>query len=176
MSEQSALQDLLVYTVKGVGYWADMSRCVGGKDEEIDGFLIKALSAANPGPDEAAALIAQAAEMKKKGKELFAKKNGREFSGFVPAPAKIFEIPGDRAGQVALGEQFGGKDPRVRPEIAAVRQEIYKALQGVAASVKGTGTEAICVAIDQALASLVSDKLDKDEYQAVLKSIADLKK
>ena len=26
MSEQTALQDLLVYSVKGVGYWADMSR------------------------------------------------------------------------------------------------------------------------------------------------------
>ncbi|MBE0602519.1 MAG: hypothetical protein IH611_02680, partial [Deltaproteobacteria bacterium] len=66
--------------------------------------------------------------------------------------------------------------PRVRPEIAAVRQEIYKALQGVAASVKGTGTEAVCAVMDQGLASLVSDKLDKDEYQEILKSIAALGK
>ena len=172
MSEQTALQDLLMYTVKGVGYWADMSRCVGGKDEEIDGFLIKALTADNAGPDELAALIAKAAEMKKTGKALFAKKNGREFSGFVPAPAKIFDIPEDRAGQVALGEQFGGKDPRVRPEIAAVRQEIVKSVKKIAASAQGTGTEAVCALLDQALASLVNDKMDKDEYDVVLKSLA----
>ncbi len=172
MSEQTALQSLLTYAVKGVGYWADMARCVGGKDEEIDGFLIKALSADNTGADETSALIVKAAEMKKKAKELFAKKNGREFSGFVPAPAKIFDIPEDRAGQVALGEQFGGKDPRVRPEIAAVREEIYNGVKKIAASTKGTGTEAVCALIDQALASLVNDKMDKDEYDAVLKSLA----
>ncbi len=39
MSEQTALQDLVVFAAKGVGYWADMARCVGGKDEEIDAFL-----------------------------------------------------------------------------------------------------------------------------------------
>jgi len=172
MSEQTALQDLLLNTVKGVGYWADMSRCVGGKDEEIDGFLIKALTADNASSDELAALIAKGAEMKKKGKELFAKKNGREFSGFVPAAAKIFDIPEDRAGQVALGEQFGGKDPRVRPEIAAARQEIVKSVKKLAASAKGTGTDAVCALLDQALASLVNDKLDKDEYDAVLKGLA----
>jgi hydroxylamine reductase len=176
MSEQTALQDLLVHAVKGVGYWADMSRAVGGKDEEIDGFVFKALSAANAGPDEAAALVAKAVELKQKAKTLFEKHNGRAFSGFVPAAAKPFDLPGDRAGQVALGEQFGGKDPRVRPEILAVRQDIIKALRGIAASVKGTGTEAVCAGTQQALGSLVNDKMDKEEYEAVLKSVAGLAK
>ncbi len=176
MSTDAALQDLLVHAVKGVGYWADMSRAVGGKDEEIDGFLFKALAADNAGPDEIVALVAKAVELKKRGRELFAKKNGREFSGFLPAAAKPFDLPEERAGQIALGEQFGGKDPRVRPEIAAVRQEILKAVKGIAASVKNTGTEAACAVTQQALASLTNDKMDKDEYDAVLKSLSDLAK
>ncbi|MEW6720924.1 MAG: hypothetical protein AB1346_10790 [Thermodesulfobacteriota bacterium] len=170
MSEQTALQNLLVYAVKGVGYWADMARCVGAKDEEVDRFLIQALAAANPGADEIVALVGKAVEMKKKAKEAFEKKNGRAFSGFLPAAAKPFELPADRAGQVGLGEQFGAKDPRVRPEIAAVRQQIYDGLKAVAA--KGAGSDAVCAAVEQALASLVNDKMDKEEYEAVLKNVA----
>ena len=90
-----------------------------------------------------------------------------------PRPAKHLEIPEDRAGQVALGEQFGGKDPRVRPEIASVRQEILNDLKKVAA--KGNGSEATFAAVAQALGSLVNDKMDKDEYAAVVKSVASLK-
>jgi hydroxylamine reductase len=176
MSEQTALQSLLTYAVKGVGYWADMARCVGARDEEVDGFVFKALAAGNAGPDEAAALVAQAIELKKKAKEIFEKKNGRAFSGFLPAAAKPFELPEDRAAQVALGEQFGAKEPRISAEIAAIRQEIYKALQAFAATVKGTGTEAVCAAVQQALASLVNDKLEKEEYDAILKGIAGLGK
>lgn len=74
-----------------------------------------------------------------------------------------------------MGEQAGAKDPRVRPEIAAVRQEILKALQGIAASVKGAGTEKVCAVTQQALASLTNDKLDKEEYDAILKNVQDLK-
>ena len=92
-------------------------------------------------------------------------------SGFLPAAAKPFDLPEDRAGQVALGEQFGGKDPRVRPEIAAVRQEILKGVKGIAAAVKGNGTEAVCAATQQALASLIDDKMDKEEYEAILKGL-----
>ena len=173
MSEQTALQSLLTYAVKGVGYWADMARCVGAKDEEVDGFLFKALAAGNAGADEAAALVAQAGDIKKKAREIFVKQNGREFSGFLPAAAKPFELPADRAGQVALGEQFGGKEPRISAEGAAIRQE---ALQAFAATVKGSGTESVCAATQQALASLVNDKLEKEEYDAILKTVAGLGK
>jgi hydroxylamine reductase len=176
MSEQTALQSLLTYAVKGVGYWADMARCVGAKDEEVDGFLFKALAAGNAGADEAAALVAQAGDIKKKAREIFVKQNGREFSGFLPAAAKPFELPADRAGQVALGEQFGGKEPRISAEVAAIRQGIYKALQAFAATVKGSGTESVCAATQQALASLVNDKLEKEEYDAILKTVAGLGK
>ena len=103
----ATLQDLLLHAVKGVGYWADLSRAVGGKDEEIDRFVIDALFATVTNvdfdPDAIAALVAEANRLQKKAKELFEKHNGRAFSGFVPAAAKPWELPEDRADQIALG-------------------------------------------------------------------------
>ena len=32
----AALQDLLVYTMKGIAFWADKARANGAKDQEID--------------------------------------------------------------------------------------------------------------------------------------------
>lgn len=176
MSEQTALQSLLTHAVKGVGYWADMARYVGAKDEEVDAFLFKALSAGNAGADEVVALVAQSIEMKKQAKAIFEKKNGRAFSGFLPTAAKAFVLPEDRAGQVALGEQFGVKDPRISAEITAIRQEIFKSLQAFAATVKGSGTEAACATTQKALSALVNDKLEKEEYDAIVKEVAGLGK
>ena len=174
MSSVSALQDLLVHAVKGVGYWADLSRAVGGKDEEIDRFVIDALSAAaktDSAPDAVAALVADAARMHRRAKDLFEKNNGRAFSGFVPAAGKLWELPEDRAAQIALGEQVGGKDPRVRPEIQAVRLEILKALKGLAVSAKGKASEEVCAFTHLTLANLINDKLDKDEYNEIAKEV-----
>jgi hydroxylamine reductase len=112
--------------VKGVGYWADMARAVGARDEEIDRFVIDALFATVTNvdfdPDAIAALAAEGVRLQKKAKELFEKKNGRAFSGFVPAAAKPFELPEDRAAQVALGERHGVKEGRVDPDILSLRQ------------------------------------------------------
>ncbi|HKL48420.1 MAG TPA: hypothetical protein VJ882_02080, partial [Desulfuromonadales bacterium] len=39
----AALQDLLVYSLKGVAFWADKARQEGQKDPDIDRFMIKGL-------------------------------------------------------------------------------------------------------------------------------------
>lgn len=41
--EVSDLQDLLVYTLKGTAFWANLARENGAKDAEIDRFMVKAL-------------------------------------------------------------------------------------------------------------------------------------
>ncbi len=172
----AALQDLLVHAVKGVGYWADMSRAVGGKDEEIDRFVIDALFATITNvdfdPDAIAALVAEAVRLKKKAKELFAKNNGREFSGFVPAAAKLWELPEDRAAQVALGEQHGVKEGRVDADILSLRQVILYGIKGYAAYAHhalalGKESEEIYAFTHQALANLINDKLELGEYVGI---------
>ena len=39
----AALQDLLVYTLKGIAFWANKARANGIKDQEIDRFMIDGL-------------------------------------------------------------------------------------------------------------------------------------
>jgi hydroxylamine reductase len=174
--EVAALQDLLVHVVKGVGYWADMARAVGGRDEEIDRYVIDALFATVTNvdfdPDAVAALAAEGARLQKKAKELFEKKNGRAFSGFVPAAAKPFDLPADRAAQVALGERHGVKEGRVDPDILSLRQVILYGMKGYAAYAHhalalGRESEEIYAFTHQALANLINDKLELGEYVAI---------
>jgi hydroxylamine reductase len=172
----ATLQDLLVHAVKGIGYWADLSRAVGGKDEEIDRFVIDALFATVTNvdfdPDALAALIAEATRLHKKAKDLFEKNNGRAFSGFVPAVGKVWELPGDRAGQIRLGEQYGVKDARVRPDIQSVRHIILYGVKGYAAYAHharalGKESEEIYAFTHQTLGNLINDKLDLDDNVAI---------
>ncbi len=39
----AALQDQLVYAMKGIAYWADKARTKGAKDREIDRFMLDGL-------------------------------------------------------------------------------------------------------------------------------------
>ena len=39
----AALQDLLVYALKGIAFWADKARAAGKADSEIDRFMIEGL-------------------------------------------------------------------------------------------------------------------------------------
>ncbi|MBP2674511.1 MAG: hcp [Deltaproteobacteria bacterium] len=172
----ATLQDLLVHAVKGIGYWADLSRAVGGKDEEIDRFVIDALFATVTNvdfdPDALAALISEATRLHRKAKDLFEKHNGRAFSGFVPAFAKLWEFPAGRAEQITLGEQYGVKDSRVRPDIQSVRHIILYGVKGYAAyahhaRILGKESEEIYAFTHQTLANLINDKLDLEDNVAI---------
>jgi hydroxylamine reductase len=174
--EVAALQDLLVHAVKGIAYWADLARAVGAKDEEIDRFVIDALFATVTNvdfdPDAVAALVAGATRLQRKAKELFEKKNGRAFSGFVPAAAKPWELPEDRAEQVRLGGQHGVKDPRVQADIQSLRDVILYGVKGYAAYAHhalalGKESDEIYAFTHRTLACLVDEKLDLGEYVAI---------
>ena len=171
MSEQNALQDLLVFAVKGVGYWADMAQNVeAANDEETDKYILEALTAIDKADVNAlSALASKAPALQKKAKELFEKKNGRAFSGFLPAAGKALQITEDRAEQVALGQQVD-KNSRVSKDIAAVRQEILQNLKKVAAS--GKATAEVLSVVKQGLANIINDKLEKEDYDAYVKVLA----
>jgi len=175
----AALQDLLVHAAKGVGYWADMARAVGAKDEEVDRYLIDALAAAasDGNADSLAGLVEKAAPLKKKAKELFEKTNGRAFSGFLPAAAKPWELPGDRAEQVKMGEEVGKKDPRVSSEIYKMRQDILRSVKACAVTAqdarkKGKELDEIYGVTQQALAGVMNDKFEGEEYAALAKEVS----
>ena len=169
MSEQNALQCLLGFAVKGVGYWADMARLVDANDDEVNKYVLEALVAIDKADVNAlSALIAKAPALQKKAKEIFEKKNGRAFSGFLPPAGKPLQIPEDLAGQVAMGQQ--PCTCRVDKEIAATRQAIFADLKKVAAS--GNASGEACAIVLQGLASLSNDKMEQEDYDAYIKQLA----
>jgi len=120
-------------------------------------------------PDAIAALIAEAVRMQGRAKELFEKKNGRAFSGFLPGAAKPLALPEDRAALVGMAEQHGVKEGRVDPDIQSLRQIILYGIKGYAAYAHharalGKESEEIYSFTHQTLSSLINDKLELGEY------------
>ncbi len=72
--EVAALQDLLVYSLKGIAFWADKARQAGKKDQEIDRFMIDGLFATVTNvdfdADAIAKLVAEAVRLRGKAKQL----------------------------------------------------------------------------------------------------------
>src|SRR5512139_381360 len=100
--EVAALQDLLVYTLKGIAFWADKARANGVKDQEIDRFMIDGLftTVTNVDFDTAAVskFVAEGIRLRTKAKQL-----AGPYSGTVPAAAQDWSLPAAIAEQVKLG-------------------------------------------------------------------------
>ncbi|PLX91327.1 MAG: hydroxylamine reductase, partial [Desulfuromonas sp.] len=83
----AALQDLLVYTLKGIAFWADKARENGAKDQEIDRFMIDGLFATVTNvdfdPEEIAKLVSEAVRLRDKARQL-----AGNVTGPVPAAAQ----------------------------------------------------------------------------------------
>ena len=96
----SDLQDLLVYAVKGVSFWADKAREKGAKSAAIDRFVIEALfttvTNVDFSDDSVAQVIAEAVAYRNQAQALFEKANGGVFAGKVPPAAQAWEFPTDR--------------------------------------------------------------------------------
>lgn len=168
----AALQDLLVYALKGVSYWADMGREVGVRNEEVDRFTIDALfttvTNVDFDPDAVAGFVAEAVRLREQARNLFEKANGRAYTGFVPAAAKNWELPADRPGQVRLGEQHGVKDFRVSADVHSVREIVTYGVKGYAAyahhaRILGKESDEIHAFTHRTLANLLDDRLDLEE-------------
>ena len=167
----AVLQDLLVYTLKGIAYWADLARGLGAKDEEIDRFMIDALfttvTNVDFDADAVAGFVAEGVRLRERARTLFEKANGRAFTGFPPAAAKNWELPADRAGQIELGELHGVKDFKVNADVHSVREIITYGIKGYAAyadhaRMLGKESDEIYAFTHKALAALLDDRLDLD--------------
>ena len=174
--DAAALQDLLVYAVKGLGYWADMARSIGAKDEEIDRFVIDALFATvtnvNFDPDAIAALIARANSLRGKARELYEKQNGAAFSGSLPAAAKPLSPAADRAALIQVAKRGDVKDPHADADIQSMREIILYGVKGFAAYthhafILGKESDEIYASMHQMLASLINDKLVLGDYISI---------
>lgn len=160
----AALQDLLVYTLKGIAFWAHKARENGVKDAEIDRFMIDSLFTTVTNVDFDAATISQmvteAVRLRGKAKQL-----AGAFSGAVPPAAQDWELPASRDEQVKLGLLHGVKDYLVDADIHSVREITMYGIKGYAAyadhaRILGSEAEEIYAFTHKALAAQLDDSLD----------------
>jgi len=166
--EVAALQDLLVYTLKGIAFWADKARANGVKDQEIDRFMIDGLftTVTNVDFDTAAVskFVAEGIRLRTKAKQL-----AGPYSGTVPAAAQDWALPASIAEQVKLGELHGVKDYTVDEDVHSVREIITYGMKGYAAyadhaRILGKESDEIYAFTHKALAALLDDSLGLMDY------------
>ena len=160
----AALQDLLIYSLKGIAFWANKARENGKKDTEIDRFMIDGLFATVTNvdfdADEIAKLVAEAVRLRGQAKQL-----AGDSSGTVPAAAQDWILPASREEQVKLGQLHGVKDYSVDPDIHSVREIIMYGIKGYAAyadhaKILGRESDEIYAFTHKALAAQLDDSLD----------------
>ena len=167
--EVAALQDLLMYAVKGLSLVAVAGRKAGIRDPEIDHFACEAifstLTNVDFDPSRFAELIHQTVKFRD---ELKAKVTAAGEAGFSEGPANF--TPGSTLTDlVAQGETVGVKsDPDIDPDILSLRELLIYGLKGVAAyadhaKILGKTDDRIFDFIHEAMAASLNTDLGADD-------------
>jgi hydroxylamine reductase len=160
----ATLQDLLVYSLKGIAFWADMARENGTKNQEIDRFVIDGLFATVTNvdfdADEIAKLVVEAVRLRGKAKQL-----AGAYTGTVPHAAQDWALPAARDEQIKLGQLHGVKSFTVDADVHSVREITLYGIKGYAAyadhaRILGSEAEDIYAYTHKALAAMLDDSLD----------------
>ncbi|MDD4955193.1 MAG: hydroxylamine reductase [Candidatus Omnitrophica bacterium] len=178
--EVAALQDLLIYTLKGISVYANLSRGLNLKDKNADKSvregLFTTVTNVNFSSEKIAELIHKAYETKEKIKKIFLQeyknKKGSEFPSRLPAAADF--IPQDSVS--ALIEQ--AKSVPIAPndinaDIQSLREILLYGLKGMAAyadhaAILGEEDEEVNSFFHKGLSFLVNDGLNADDYLALI--------
>jgi hydroxylamine reductase len=169
-ADVAALQDLLLYAVKGLSLVAIEGRKVGINEDEVNDFTCKAmfstLTNVNFDADRLVKLIHQCAEIRNDlGKKLGAAGGNTKFAKgpatFIPAA--------DKDELIAQGEKVGVKsDPDINPDIHSLQQILTYGLKGVAAyadhaKILGQKDDKVFEFIQEGLAATLNKDLSADE-------------
>jgi hydroxylamine reductase len=127
----AALQDLLIYGLKGVAFWANEARKAGKKDAEIDRFMIEGLFTTVTNVDFDADAIAKI--LNKCDAILTKAKNlAGSVGGPIPEAAQLRLATGTAA-LVQQGEAHGVKSEEIDPDVKSVQEIVVYGMKGYAA-------------------------------------------
>ncbi len=169
--EVAALQDLLIYAVKGLSLYAVEGRKVGVNDQNVNTFTCEAifstLTNVDFDPERFVQLITKCAGLRGSLKEKVGAAGGN--TGFPDGPAN-FVPSGTQTDLVAQGENVGVKsDPDMNPDILSLRELLIYGLKGVAAyadhaRILGQEDDKVYAFIHEAMAATLNSDLGADEY------------
>jgi hydroxylamine reductase len=173
----AALQDLLVYALKGLSLYAVEGRKVGVKDRKFDVFTVEALFSTltnvNFDSNRFVKLINECVQLREELKERVRANGGK--INFSDGPA-TFSPETTLEGLVAQGKNCGLKsDPTTDPDIVSLKHTTLFGLKGVAAyadhaQILGQEDDRVYAFIHEGLASTLRDDLNLNDWvQLVLK-------
>mgnify|MGYP001188638190 CR=1 FL=1 len=171
--EVAALQDNLIYGLKGLAFFADKARGLGATDPAIDGFVLEGLFATvtNVDFDQARleTLIRQCGELKAKAKNLyetaFKAKNGTAAPQFTTGPACWAPAPD----LVKQGGEHGVPALHENEDIRSAIEILTYGLKGMAAyadhaKILGKEDEEVYAFFHKALAATADPTLGLMDY------------
>jgi hydroxylamine reductase len=168
--EVAALQDLLIYAVKGLSLYAVEGRNVGVTDEKLDHFTCEAvfstLTNVEFDPDRIVALINQCVTLREDLKEKVKAAGGKTDFG---EDAAAFTPETTVEGLIAQGEAVGVKsDPDANEDILSLQQLLIYGIKGVAAyadhaAILGKTDAQVFSFVQEGLAATLDKSLGADE-------------
>ncbi|MFZ0613910.1 MAG: hydroxylamine reductase [Desulfobacterales bacterium] len=168
--EVAALQDLLIYAMKGLSQYAVEGRKVGVSDPEVNRFTSKAifstLTNVDFDPARFVELINQTVKHREALKEKVRAAGGK--TGFTEGPA-VFKPEGSQEALVGQGEKVGVKsDPNANPDILSLKELLVYGLKGVAAyadhaEILGQEDDRVYAFMHEALAATLDNTLGVEE-------------
>ncbi len=169
--EVAALQDLLIYALKGLSLYAVEGRKKGINDDKVNLFTAEAafatLTNVNFDPERFLHYIHNCVKLKDKLKEKLETAGGKvDFSDDIVNFKPESTLPG----LIKQGEAVGIKsDQTIAPDILSLQQTLIIGLKGVAsyathASILGQEDEAVYAFIHEALAATLNKDLSLDDW------------
>ena len=169
------LQDLLIYSLKGLSQYAVEGRKVGIKDRNVNVFtceaLFSTLTNVNFDPERFAKLIRRCVEMREGLKKKVQDAGGKV--SFTEGPA-TFKPEASLEGLIAQGEKVGLKsDPSIPPDILSLQHTLLYGMMGISAYadhafILGKEDDDIFAFIHQGLASTLRKDLSLDDWIKLL--------
>jgi hydroxylamine reductase len=171
----AALQDLLVYALKGLSLYALEGRKSGVIDPGVNRFTVEAmfstLTNVDFDPDRFVALINRCAQLRD---SLKAKVKAGGGNIDFPETAASFKPDSTREGMVNQGKSAGVKsDPSINPDILSLQQTLIYGLKGVAAyadhaRILGQEDDAVYAFVHEALAATLRKDLGLNDWVALV--------
>ena len=168
--EVAALQDLLIYSLKGLSLYAVEAQKVGVSDESVNTFtceaLFSTLTNVDFDPERFVKLIKKSVELRDNLKSRVAEAGGKvdfaeEAANFTPRD--------DLDGLVEQGEQVGIKtDPDANADILSLKELLIYGVKGIAAyadhaRILGKSDDAVEAFVHEAMASTLKKDIGADE-------------
>ncbi len=168
----AALQDLLVYSLQGMGLYATEGRKVGVINKEVNEFTVKALFSTltnvNFDAKSFAALINRSVELRERFAEEIRAAGGNT-AAFSSGPA-VFRPEKTMEELVRQGEKHAlNADTSVDPDILSLKHTVLFGVKGVAAyadhaQILGKSDESVYAFVHQALAAMTNQELSLNDW------------